>query len=72
MKQNLAMNSSRSFLVRCWQEKSAAPTIAASWRFLVIEIGHESQAMRGFTDFEEMAAYLRAVLRGKTISKDSS
>ena len=54
----------RAYLVRCWQEREAAPGQEPCWRFWVEEILHDEQPRKGFSSLSALTTFLRAELAG--------
>ena len=49
--------SYRTYLIRCWEERSRDPTLPTVWRFS-LEDPHTGQR-RGFASLQDMVAFLR-------------
>ncbi len=54
-------HSNRAYLLRCWQERDAAPGKEPRWRFSLEEVLHERRR-KGFDNLEALVAFLRAEL----------
>ena len=52
--------SYRTYLIRCWEERSRDLTLPAVWRFS-LEDPHTGRR-RGFASLEDMVAFLRGEL----------
>lgn len=47
----------RSFLLRCWQERRAAPDQRPAWRFMLQDVSAAQQHYT-FATFEQLVAFL--------------
>jgi len=54
--------SYRTFLIRCWEERSQDPTLSNVWRFS-LEDPHTGRR-RGFPSLEDVVTFLRRELAG--------
>ncbi len=54
--------SYRTFLIRCWEERSRDPTLPTVWRFS-LEDPHTGRR-RGFPSLEDVVTFLRGELAG--------